>query len=322
MKETQDQQRTNERAWTPRETRQPSPISTPAHEKRTQVGIVPTPLNHPPRAKPTALASRLLPQSTPEAAHGKVAGGKEARREGEGGEGGGRVSEEGREGARGAYSAHGDLEEHRDVLSLIVGDGVGGEGGDLGARDSDAGARERGGEGREGRVGALGRLRLEGAVDPRGLEVEAAIERRDVLVEEKKRRSASRNHHRVVPVLEVVVQAEQPVLAQDRAGAVGERRDDDSRALVAVEEAELRAVEGAQVAVAGPSVVARSQIAVLPKRSLQPQDAAHQVAVAQRVNTIASKHGHTLDIRGTAVVPPLAVLAHAHDRLRFGPVRE
>ena len=92
--------------------------------------------------------------------------------------------EERGKGKEGSYRAHWDLKHNRDVLSLIVADGVGREGGDLDASHRHAGAREGSGQSSERRVGSLGRLCLERTIDPIWLEIKTTVQGGDVLVEE------------------------------------------------------------------------------------------------------------------------------------------
>mmetsp|Transcript_61522 Transcript_61522/g.146507 ORF Transcript_61522/g.146507 Transcript_61522/m.146507 type:complete len:236 (-) Transcript_61522:220-927(-) len=118
-----------------------------------------------------------------------------------------------------------------------------------------------------------------------------------------------------------MVQAVQPVVRQDRPGAVREGWDDHDRALVPVQEPELRAIEGPQVRVAGPRVGARAEVAGLPERHLEPQDAADEVAVALGRDPLAREHGQALNVGRAAVVAPLAVLPVPGDGHPLGPLR-
>ena len=93
--------------------------------------------------------------------------------------------------------SHGDLENYRHVLSLIVADGVRGEGGELDASDGGLRTRQRDRKSSKGSVGPLRRLSLVRAVDPSRLKLKPTIDTCDVLIDEPVRRGVRKKARRV-----------------------------------------------------------------------------------------------------------------------------
>lgn len=92
--------------------------------------------------------------------------------------------------------SHGDLENYRHVLSLVVADGVRGEGGELDASDGGLRTRQRDRKSSKRSVCPLRRLSLVRAVDPSRLKLKPTIDASDVLIDEPVRRSVRKKAER------------------------------------------------------------------------------------------------------------------------------
>mmetsp|Transcript_7872 Transcript_7872/g.17959 ORF Transcript_7872/g.17959 Transcript_7872/m.17959 type:complete len:213 (-) Transcript_7872:308-946(-) len=117
-----------------------------------------------------------------------------------------------------------------------------------------------------------------------------------------------------------MVKAIHAIVVEDGPSSIGQRRYDDSRALVPVQEAELRPVKALQVLIPRESMIAGSKIARFLKRLVEPEDSTHKIAIADGIHSLASEHGQTLYVWRASVMAPFPILCPSWNGLSFGPI--